>query len=109
MDGGDSTTEELIKTIDRGLLVTHFWYIRFVNQQTLQHTGLTRDGLFLIEEGKIAAPVMNFRFNESPMRLLKNAVKLGRPRRIRGLEGATMIAPAIVAHDFPFTSISDAV
>ncbi len=109
MDGGDATTEDLIKTVERGLLVTHFWYIRFVNQQTLQHTGLTRDGLFLIEDGKIAAPVMNFRFNESPMRLLKNAVRLGRPRRIRGLEGATMIAPTIVATDFPFTSISEAV
>ncbi|MEO8025694.1 MAG: TldD/PmbA family protein [Bryobacteraceae bacterium] len=109
MNGGDATTEELIKTVEKGLLVTHFWYIRFVNQQTLQHTGLTRDGLFLIEDGKITAPVVNFRFNESPMRLLKNTVRLGQARRIRGLEGATMIAPTIVATDFPFTSVSDAV
>ncbi len=109
MEGGDATTEELIKTVERGLLVTHFWYIRFVNQQTLQHTGLTRDGLFLIEDGKITTPVFNFRFNESPMRLLKNTVALGKARRIRGLEGATMIAPTIVAKDFPFTSVSEAV
>ena len=48
LDGGDSTVEELIKSVERGLLVTHFWYIRFVNPQTLQYTGLTRNGLFLI-------------------------------------------------------------
>ena len=109
MDGGDASLEDLIKGVDRGLLVTHFWYIRFVNQQTVQHTGLTRDGLFLIENGKITQPVMNFRFNDSPVNLLKNAVKLGRPVRVRGLEGAQMIVPAIVSRDFSFTSISDAV
>ncbi len=59
------------------MLVTHFWYIRGVNQQTLQHTGLTRDGLFLIENGKITTPIMNFRFNESPVRLLKNTKMVG--------------------------------
>jgi predicted Zn-dependent protease len=91
------------------LLITHFWYIRFVNQQTLQHTGLTRDGLFLIENGKITTPIMNFRFNESPVRLLKNARMLGPAVRVRGLEGGMMIAPAMVAEDFPLTSISDAV
>jgi predicted Zn-dependent protease len=109
MDGGDPGLEDLIKGVERGLLVTHFWYIRFVNQQTVQHTGLTRDGLFLIEDGKITQPVMNFRFNDSPVNLLKNAVKLGRPVRVRGLEGAQMIVPAILSKDFNFTSISDAV
>jgi predicted Zn-dependent protease len=109
LDGGGASLDELIKGVERGLLVTHFWYIRFVNQQTVQHTGLTRDGLFLIEDGKITQPVMNFRFNESPVQLLKNAVKLGRPVRVRGLEGAQMIVPAIVAKDFSFTSVSDAV
>ena len=109
MDGGDASLEDLIKGVERGLLVTHFWYIRFVNQQTVQHTGLTRDGLFLIEDGKITQPVMNFRFNDSPVNLLKNTVKLGRPVRVRGLEGAQMIVPAILSKDFNFTSISDAV
>ncbi|MDQ6759339.1 MAG: TldD/PmbA family protein [Acidobacteriota bacterium] len=109
MDGGDASIEDLIKGVERGLLVTHFWYIRFVNQQTVQHTGLTRDGLFLLEDGKIKQPVMNFRFNDSPVNLLKNAVKLGRPVRVRGLEGGQMIVPAIVSTDFSFTSISDAV
>ena len=73
MEGGDATLEQLIASVERGLLVTHFWYIRFVNQQTLQHTGLTRDGLFLIENGKITTPVTNLRFLESPVRLLQTA------------------------------------
>ena len=109
LDGGDASLGDLIKGVERGLLVTHFWYIRFVNQQTVQHTGLTRDGLFLIEDGKITQPVMNFRFNDSPVQLLKNTVKLGRPVRVRGLEGAQMIAPPLVAAEFSFTSVSDAV
>ncbi len=109
LDGGSATTEELIKSVERGLLVTHFWYIRFVNTQTQQYTGLTRDGLFLIEKGEISEPVMNFRFNDGPLNLLKNTVKLGQASRMRGLEGATMIAPALVSADFSFTSISDAV
>jgi predicted Zn-dependent protease len=109
MDGGDATLDQLIASVDRGLLVTHLWYIRFVNPQTLQHTGLTRDGLFLIEKGKITTPVMNFRFLESPVRLLKNTKRLGTATRVRGLEGGMMIAPAIVATDFPLTSVSDAI
>jgi predicted Zn-dependent protease len=109
MEGGDASLDQLIASVERGVLVTHFWYIRFVNQQTLQHTGLTRDGLFLIENGKISAPVMNFRFLESPVRLLKNTKMLGKAVRVRGLEGGMMIAPALVATDFPLPSISDAI
>jgi predicted Zn-dependent protease len=101
MDGGDATLDQLIASVERGLLVTHFWYIRFVNPQTLQHTGLTRDGLFLIENGRISVPVTNFRFLESPVRLLKNTKRIGQAVRVRGLEGGTMIAPALVATDFP--------
>lgn len=109
MDGSDAPLEKLIASVDRGLLVTHFWYIRFVNQQTLQHTGLTRDGLFLIENGKISRPVMNFRFLESPVRLLKNTKMVGQAMRVRGLEGGMMVAPSLVATDFPLPSISDAI
>src|SRR6185436_4109837 len=98
-----------IGSVDRGLLVTRFFYIRPVNQQTVQLTGLTRDGLFLIEKGKIASPVVNFRFNESPVRLLQNTVALGKPTRVRGGEGDGMIAPPLVAKNFNFSSVSDAV
>jgi len=109
MEGGEATLDQLIASVDRGLLITHFWYIRGVNPQTLQMTGLTRDGVFLIENGKITAPVMNFRFLESPARLLKSTKRLGPALRVRGLEGGMMIAPALVATDFPLPSISDAV
>ncbi len=109
LEGADTSLDDLIRSVDRGLLVTHFWYIRFVNPQTLQYTGLTRDGLFLIEKGKISGAAANLRFNDSPVRLLKNTVSLGRATRMHGLEGASMIAPALVATDFSFTSVSDAV
>ncbi|HUQ94091.1 MAG TPA: metallopeptidase TldD-related protein [Bryobacteraceae bacterium] len=109
LDGGGKTLADLIGSVERGLLVTRFWYIRPVNPQTGQQTGLTRDGLFLIENGKVTSPVVNFRFNESPVRLLQNAVAIGTPTRVRGGEGAGMIAPPMVVKDFPFTSVSDAV
>jgi predicted Zn-dependent protease len=108
LEGGTKTMEELIAGVERGLLVTRFWYIRMVNPQTVQLTGLTRDGLFLIENGKVTSPVVNFRFNESPVHLLQNTVAMGRPVRTRGGESG-MIAPPLVVKDFPFTSISDAV
>jgi predicted Zn-dependent protease len=107
--GGDASMEALIASVERGLLITHFWYIRAVNPQTLQQTGLTRDGVFLIENGKVTVPAMNFRFLESPVRLLKNATKLGPAMRVRGLEGGMMVSPAMVAVDFPLPSISDAI
>jgi len=109
LEGGSNTLEQLIASVERGVLVTHLWYIRNVNPQTLQQTGLTRDGTFLIENGKITQPVMNFRFLESPVRLLKNTKLLGSALRVRGLEGGMMIAPSLVATDFPLPSISDAI
>jgi predicted Zn-dependent protease len=108
LDGGTKSLEDLISGVDRGLLVTRFWYIRTLNPQTVQLTGLTRDGLFLIENGKVTDPVVNFRFNESPVHLLQNVLAMGRPVRTRGGESG-MIAPALVVKDFPFTSLSDAV
>lgn len=109
LEGGEKSLAELIASVERGMLVTRFWYIRSLNQQTVQYTGLTRDGLFLIEDGKVTTPVVNFRFNESPVHLLQNAIAMGKPVRVRGGEGQGMIAPPLVVKDFPFTSISDAV
>jgi predicted Zn-dependent protease len=109
LEGGGKSITDLIASVDRGLLVTRFWYIRVVNPQTMQVTGLTRDGVFLIEQGKVTSPVMNFRFNQSPVEMLKNTMAMGTPVRVRGGEGGGMIAPAIVAKDFSFTSVSDAV
>ncbi|HET8547110.1 MAG TPA: metallopeptidase TldD-related protein [Bryobacteraceae bacterium] len=109
LEGGNANVDNLIAATKRGLLVTRFWYIRPVNPRTGQQTGLTRDGLFLIENGKVTQPVVNMRFNESAFRLLQNVKQLGRPVRCRGGEGSGMIAPAMRASDFNFTSISDAI
>jgi predicted Zn-dependent protease len=67
MEGADTTIEQMIRTTKRGLLVTFFWYIRPVDPPTLLNTGMTRDGLFLIENGEITRPVQNFRWNMSPL------------------------------------------
>lgn len=104
LDGGENSIDDLVASTERGLLITRFWYIRFVNPQTVQLTGLTRDGVFLIENGKIAYPVMNFRWNESPANVLANLEAMSRPVRI-----GNSIVPAMKAKEFTFTSLSDAV
>ena len=109
LDGQENTLEDLIRSTDRGLLITRFWYIRTLQPQTLQVTGLTRDGVFLVENGKVTDPVNNFRWNESPVRVLQNTTKLTHPVRSQGAEGPSTIAPAIVATEFNLASVSDAV
>lgn len=109
LEGQDHSLDELIASVERGLLVTRFWYIRILQPQTAQFTGLTRDGLFLVEKGKVTDPVMNFRWNESPVRVLQNTKMLGRPVPTQGSEGAASTAPPLVATEFNFASISDAV
>jgi predicted Zn-dependent protease len=104
LEGGKETLESLIASTERGLLITHFWYIRAVNPQTLQLTGLTRDGIWLIEKGKIAHPVMNLRFNESPAVLLNNV--LGMTPAVRT---GNAVIPAIKSTGFTFSSLSDAI
>ncbi|MGQ0647368.1 MAG: TldD/PmbA family protein, partial [Gemmatimonadaceae bacterium] len=105
LEGGTASLDELIAGTERGVLVTHCWYIRAVDQRTLVYTGLTRDGTFLIEGGKIARPIKNFRFNDSPLFMLNNLDAIGRPVRTAG--GDAM--PPISVRDFHFTSLSDAV
>lgn len=104
MAGGDATREELIKSTKKGILVTRLWYIRSVDPQTLLYTGLTRDGTFYIENGKIKHPVKNFRFNESPIIMLNNLETLGQQERVNG-----SLIPYMKVRDFTFTSLSDAV
>ena len=104
MEGGNSSLEEMIKGTRRGVLVTRLWYIRTVDPQTLLYTGLTRDGTFYIENGKIKHPVKNFRFNESPIIMLNNLEAMGRPQRVDG-----NLVPPLKIRDFTFTSLSDAI
>ena len=109
LDGQDHSLDELIKSAEKALLVTRFWYMRILQPQTLQVTGLTRDGVFLVENGKVTDPVMNFRWNESPVRVLQNTKMMTAPTRTQGAEAGSSLAPAILATDFNFASISDAV
>lgn len=104
MMGGTQSLAEMIKTTERGILVTRLWYIRAVDPQTLLYTGLTRDGTFYIENGQIKYPVKNFRFNESPVIMLNNLEAMGTPQRIGG-----NLVPPLKIRDFTFTSLSDAV
>ena len=105
MVGGTKSTDELIAGTQRGILVTHFFYIRFLDQRTVLVTGLTRDGTFLIENGKITKALKNFRWNESPLFMLNKLEELGKAERT----AAGQVMPSIRVKDFNFTSLSDAV
>jgi predicted Zn-dependent protease len=107
---GSATTEDLIKSTPRGILVTRLWYLRQVDPRTVLYTGLTRDGTFLIEDGKITKSVKNLRFNESPLFMLNNLDTIGRAVRVAGTEaGGDVVMPVLKVRDFNFTSLSDAV
>jgi len=110
MGGGTTSMDDLIKSTPRGVLVTRLWYLREVDPRTILYTGLTRDGTFLIENGKISKAIKNFRFNDSPLFLLSNLEAMSPAVRIAGTEaGGAVVMPAIKAKDFNFTSLSDAV
>ena len=114
MEGGEASTEELIKQTKRGVLLTRTWYIRLVDPQTMLLTGLTRDGTFYIEDGEVKYPVKNFRFNESPVIMLNNIEALGKSVRLAGGGGGgggglLLKVPSMKVRDFTFTSLSDAV
>jgi predicted Zn-dependent protease len=111
--GGDSSVAEMVANTERGILVTRFWYIRPVDQRTILYTGLTRDGTFLIENGKVTHAVKNFRYNESPIFMLNNVEAFGASVRVSASEasspGSAIIMPPLKIRDFTFTSLSDAV
>lgn len=110
MSGGTSSVEDMIGSTERGILVTRLWYLREVDPRTILYTGLTRDGTFLIENGKVSKAVKNFRFNDSPLFMLNNLEALGRPVRLAGTEaGGAVVVPPLKVRDFNFTSLSDAV
>ena len=113
MEGSNQTVEQMIKNTRRGLLVSFFWYIRSVDQPTLLNTGMTRDGLFLIENGEIAGPVQNFRWNMSPLVGFSNVTAIGQSVPMHTGEsydgGGTALVPAVKMEDFYMTSVSPAV
>src|SRR6185436_14294636 len=105
LDGDTTPQAELLKGVARGVLITRMWYLRWLDPQTMLVTGLTRDGVFLIENGAIARPVNNFRFNESPIQMLSRCDALS-PAVLT--EGHVRV-PALRTDDFNLASISEAV
>ena len=114
-EGSNLSIDDMVKQTRRGLLVTFFWYIRGVPSvtQPLLNTGMTRDGLFLIENGEIAGPVQNFRWNMSPLVGYNNLTLVGKPVPIHTGEsydgGGTALVPPVRIEEFYMTSVSPAV
>lgn len=110
--GTDATIDDMVARTERGLLLTTLWYIREVDPATLLLTGLTRDGVYLVEDGAVTAAVNNFRFNESPLGLLRRATEAGRteptlPREWKDWFTRTAMPPLRIP-DFHMSSVSEA-
>jgi predicted Zn-dependent protease len=110
--GGTASMEEMVASTKRGLLLTCLWYIRQVDPQTLLLTGLTRDGVYLIEDGRVVGAVNNFRFNESPVDLLGRITEIGRTEHTLPREWSDFFTrtamPAIRVPDFNMSTVSQA-
>jgi PmbA protein len=104
--GGKSSLEEMIASTDRGLLITRLWYIREVDPYEKIMTGMTRDGLFLIEKGRVTSAVRNFRFNQSILEMLSNVELLGPAVRATGEEAFEMVVPAMKVRNFHFSEVT---
>ena len=111
MRGEERSLEGLVRDTERGVLVTRFWYIRMLNPTDLTLTGLTRDGAFWIEDGRVSHAVNNFRWNESPIRFFERADAMSRPERVADADWALSpsFMPAVRSSAFRFSSVSSAV
>jgi PmbA protein len=106
MSSGNSSVEEMVASTDRGLLITRLWYIREVDPYEKIMTGMTRDGLFLVEKGRVSSSVRNFRFNQSIIEMLKNVELLGPAVRATGEEAFEMVVPAMKIRAFHFSEVT---
>ena len=104
--GGGDSIEKMIASTERGLLVTRLWYIREVDPYEKIMTGMTRDGLFLVEKGRVTSAVRNFRFNQSLLEMLKNVEMMGPAVRATGEEAFEMVVPAMKVRDFHFSEVT---
>jgi predicted Zn-dependent protease len=111
-DGSGPSLDEMIESTERGLLLTCLWYIREVDPQTLLLTGLTRDGVYLVEDGKVRGAVNNFRFNESPIDLLGRLTEVGATEPTLSREWSDYFKrtamPAVRVPDFNMSTVSQA-
>jgi PmbA protein len=104
--GGNLPVEQMIAGTEHGILVTRFWYIREVDPYEKIFTGMTRDGTFLIEDGKVVGGVRNFRFNQSLLEMLSNVEALSPAIRATGEEASDMVVPGMKVVDFNFTEVT---
>ena len=100
------TVEQMIASTERGILVTRLWYIREVDPYEKILTGMTRDGTFLVENGKVVCGVRNFRFNQSLIDMLSNVEQMSAPVRTSGEESFDMVVPAMKVREFNFTEVT---
>jgi predicted Zn-dependent protease len=104
--GGNSSVDEMVRSTDRGVLVTRLWYIREVDPYEKVLTGMTRDGTFLVQDGKVAGGLRNFRFNQSMLEMLSNVELLGAAVRAAGEESFEMVVPPMKVRDFHFSEVT---
>jgi len=106
LEGGEDSVEAMIASTDRGVLLTRVWYVREVDPYEKVLTGMTRDGTFLIEGGRIVAGLRNFRFNESVLEMLSKVEQMGPAVRASGEEAFDMVVPPMKVRDFHFTELT---
>jgi PmbA protein len=104
--GGEQTVEQMIAATERGILITRLWYIREVDPYEKILTGMTRDGTFLVESGKVKQGIRNFRFNQSLIDTLNNVEAMGHAVRASGEEAFDMVVPAMKVRGFNFTEVT---
>jgi len=104
--GGDSSVEKMVASTERGLLVTRLWYIREVDPYEKVMTGMTRDGLFLVESGRVTGAARNFRFNQSLIEMLNHVEMMSPAVRATGEESFEMVVPAMKVRDFHFSEVT---
>jgi predicted Zn-dependent protease len=104
--GGKASVDEMVRSTERGILVTRLWYIREVDPYEKILTGMTRDGTFLVENGKICGGIRNFRFNQSMIEMLSNVEMLGEAVRAAGEESFEMVVPAMKVREFHFSEVT---
>jgi len=104
--GGDKSVDDMIQSTERGILVTRLWYIREVDAYEKILTGMTRDGTFLVENGRVSGGIRNFRFNQSILEMLSNVEMLGPAVRSTGEESFEMVVPAMKVRDFHFSEVT---
>jgi predicted Zn-dependent protease len=104
--GGNSSVDEMVRSTERGILVTRLWYIREVDPYEKVLTGMTRDGTFLVEGGRVTSGVRNFRFNQGILEMLSNVEMLGAAVRAAGEESFEMVVPSMKVRNFHFSEVT---